>query len=394
MPQRRVTCSHCRKVQTLWIGLNEKTAECRHCSKVFNINQINSNSNKAVKKSRTSTRKPSGRQTSPTSKLLPTTLSQYDKLVDRYPNIDRQIERAMDKAQLLEEQLRRRLRDDEELNKSKIEGLRKSLQLEEQELWRIKKQLRTNHIIALAYHGRQLYHRDVNRGQSLDKHLLDPNLRTGDLRFLIPSTYTWASSGRAGVLPLRRQVDKIASLKSKIETIEGSKPDGSTIRNLRYKIDDAARHLEELKFAKSQMQHIEGIIKKSQAKSNSSKKHSSVESRRGGLNWKDAEMFARDFMRQIGFLDARLTTSGRDGGVDVTSTKAIGQVKWHVAQIGSPDLQALFGIATHEGKQALFFAQRYSPDALRWGNKTQMALFRFTPSGRIEPVNAAAQKLV
>ena len=50
----------------------------------------------------------------------------------------------------------------------------------------------------------------------------------------------------------------------------------------------------------------------------------------------DAEVAAAEFMRRIGFADAKRTPSGADGGIDVIAAGAVAQVKTHMKPIGAP----------------------------------------------------------
>jgi hypothetical protein len=100
-------------------------------------------------------------------------------------------------------------------------------------------------------------------------------------------------------------------------------------------------------------------------------------------------------MRYWGFDDAARTPTGPDGGIDVMSSRAIGQVKAHYKPIGRPDLQRLCGEAVAQQKLALFFSlDAYTAEALDWGTKVGMALFRFDMQGEPEPVNEAGRQIV
>jgi hypothetical protein len=100
-------------------------------------------------------------------------------------------------------------------------------------------------------------------------------------------------------------------------------------------------------------------------------------------------------MRHLGFGDARCTGAGTDGGVDVRSRGAVAQVKAQLTPVGRPELQALYGVASSEGRQALFFSlMSYTAAALAWADEVGMALFRFDHAGMVEPVNAVAGALL
>lgn len=109
----------------------------------------------------------------------------------------------------------------------------------------------------------------------------------------------------------------------------------------------------------------------------------------------DAEHAAADFMRWLGFLDAQATAVGPDGGVDVWSSDAIGQVKDYGKPIGRPEVQQHLGVAIGEGnKLPIFFARSgYTPQALQWADERNMPLYEFDLAGSWQVSNLAAQRL-
>jgi hypothetical protein len=109
----------------------------------------------------------------------------------------------------------------------------------------------------------------------------------------------------------------------------------------------------------------------------------------------DAEQVAAEWMRHLGFDDARCTGAGTDGGVDVRSRDAVAQVKAQLTPVGRPELQALYGVARSEGRQPLFFSlMSYTAAALTWADEVGMALFRFDHAGLVEAVNVPAVGLL
>lgn len=109
----------------------------------------------------------------------------------------------------------------------------------------------------------------------------------------------------------------------------------------------------------------------------------------------DAEHAAAEFMQWLGFLDAQATPVGPDGGVDVWSSDAIGQVKDYGTPIGRPEIQQHLGVAIGQGdKLPIFFARSgYTNQALEWANERDMPLYKFDLAGSFEPSNLAAQRL-
>jgi hypothetical protein len=109
----------------------------------------------------------------------------------------------------------------------------------------------------------------------------------------------------------------------------------------------------------------------------------------------DAEQVAAEWMRHLGFDDARCTGAGIDGGVDVRSRGAVAQVKAQLSPVGRPELQALYGVARSEGRRPLFFSlMSYTAAAVGWADEVGMALFRFDHAGAVEAVNLSAEALL
>lgn len=110
-------------------------------------------------------------------------------------------------------------------------------------------------------------------------------------------------------------------------------------------------------------------------------------------SWQDAEVNAAAWMRSWGYMDAELTTSGADGGIDVRSSRALAQVKYLAAAVGRPDLQRLIGAAaTVPGVQLMFFTgSDYSATAVEFAGMVNMALFRYGLDGAVTPVNETAR---
>lgn len=110
---------------------------------------------------------------------------------------------------------------------------------------------------------------------------------------------------------------------------------------------------------------------------------------------RDAELAAEEWMRYFGFGDAEVTPVGADEGIDVDSTRAVAQVKAYMVPVGRPDVQNLAGVAAAEGKIGIFFALNgYTPQAIQWADKANIALFSFDLQGEPEAVNKAAHKLM
>lgn len=110
-------------------------------------------------------------------------------------------------------------------------------------------------------------------------------------------------------------------------------------------------------------------------------------------DWRTAESLGAWHMRQLGFTDVALTRAGADGGIDVESTEAVAQVKFHTSPIGSPAVQQLRG-AAHGKDWALFYAlSGFTRSATEWAAGAHVALFAFDNEGRVTAVNDAARYL-
>jgi uncharacterized Zn finger protein (UPF0148 family) len=104
-----------------------------------------------------------------------------------------------------------------------------------------------------------------------------------------------------------------------------------------------------------------------------------VQSSPGGvMSWQVAEAFVRDWMKQNGYRDARLTKAGADGGVDVMSARAVAQVKHHAKAVRLPEVQRIYGIAVAQGKKPLIFGSSgFTPAAQKWANQHGVECYRF-----------------
>ncbi len=100
-------------------------------------------------------------------------------------------------------------------------------------------------------------------------------------------------------------------------------------------------------------------------------------------------------MRHWGYDDARAQPGGADGGVDVVSGRALGQVKYQASAVGRPELQRLFGARGLDmGKQLLFFTgSSYAATAVDYANKNSIALFVYALDGTMKAINPIARQI-
>lgn len=108
-----------------------------------------------------------------------------------------------------------------------------------------------------------------------------------------------------------------------------------------------------------------------------------------------AEEYAADVMRSLAFIRVEVTPLGADGGIDVTSEEAIAQVKMEGVPTSRPVLQAIYGLATHQNKQALMFSLGgYTEQAAAWADEVGIGLFEFEFDGSVRPRSPVAQALL
>lgn len=113
-------------------------------------------------------------------------------------------------------------------------------------------------------------------------------------------------------------------------------------------------------------------------------------------DWQDAEERAAKWMRHWGWRDAAVTKSGADGGIDVSASGAVAQVKYWAKAVPRPDLQNLAGAASTRGdvNHMLFFSRNgYTSDAASWANIAGVALFSFDEAGNPQPQNDLAARI-
>jgi len=112
-------------------------------------------------------------------------------------------------------------------------------------------------------------------------------------------------------------------------------------------------------------------------------------------SWNQAEEFAAWHMRTLGFRDARVTSPGADGGIDVIAQGAVAQVKhYETATIGRPVVQQLRG-AAHGLPWALFYARSgYAASAVSYADRANVALFTYADDGRVQAASQGAHYLL
>jgi len=110
---------------------------------------------------------------------------------------------------------------------------------------------------------------------------------------------------------------------------------------------------------------------------------------------RDAEIVAREWMVYFGFTDAKVTRVGRDNGIDIISSQAIGQVKFKGVKTPRNDIKTLHSDMMINSKRGVFFSLHgYAKPAIELADQLKIALFEFDYQGVPQAVNASARYLL
>ncbi|MCY1142666.1 restriction endonuclease [Actinoplanes sp. Pm04-4] len=112
------------------------------------------------------------------------------------------------------------------------------------------------------------------------------------------------------------------------------------------------------------------------------------------VDWRTAEELARAHMRFLGFDDAELTSSGRDGGLDVVAQGAVAQVKMLALPVGAPPIQQLRGARPLTEQHLFYSTSGYTAAAITAADEIGVALFKIEAESSVQEVNAGAVTLV
>ena len=112
------------------------------------------------------------------------------------------------------------------------------------------------------------------------------------------------------------------------------------------------------------------------------------------LSPRDAELVSAKWMRYWGYLDAKATPVGPDGGIDVIASHAVAQVKYRNVKTSRTEINEFHGSAEGSGKDELYFSlSGYTQQALERASEKSIALFVFNDHGIPKPVNTIANKI-
>ena len=115
-----------------------------------------------------------------------------------------------------------------------------------------------------------------------------------------------------------------------------------------------------------------------------------------GVSHGGAEAFVADWMRHLGARDVAVTRLSQDGGIDVTSTTHIAQVKNYAGSVGVPAIREMVGVASIDGRKPLVFTSgTYTAESIRTADAAGMPLFVYdAPAGTLTAVNPSAKRLL
>lgn len=111
-------------------------------------------------------------------------------------------------------------------------------------------------------------------------------------------------------------------------------------------------------------------------------------------DWKAAEKNAVEWLRWLGYRDARLTPPGPDGGIDVIARGALAQVKWQGTPVSLSTVQQLFGARGRRDGDLFFFTNAgYTQRALDYAEQNGIAAFMYdVGTGAISAVTSDAHR--
>lgn len=115
-----------------------------------------------------------------------------------------------------------------------------------------------------------------------------------------------------------------------------------------------------------------------------------------GISHEEYENYCEQVLHSWGYLDATTTRYVQDGGIDVESSELVVQCKHVKGNVGSPDVQKIFGIASKDQKTAVVFsAGGFTKEGLTWGSEAGVALFVLKEiDGVAVPRNDAAKSVM
>ena len=115
-----------------------------------------------------------------------------------------------------------------------------------------------------------------------------------------------------------------------------------------------------------------------------------------GISHEAAEHLCADWMRFLGEADVRVTRVASDGGVDITSSRCVAQVKNYQGSVGVQEVRQLVGAASVDGRYPIFFTSgHYTRPAVEFAEQAAVRLFVYdAKGGTLDAANRFAQDVI
>lgn len=112
-----------------------------------------------------------------------------------------------------------------------------------------------------------------------------------------------------------------------------------------------------------------------------------------GVSHEGAEHLVAQWMAHLGESDAQVTQFTGDGGIDVTSSHYIAQVKNYAGTVGVTEIREFAGVTMVDGRKPLFFTSgAYASGAVAFAEQAGIALFVYDAvGGTLTGANQAAE---
>lgn len=110
-------------------------------------------------------------------------------------------------------------------------------------------------------------------------------------------------------------------------------------------------------------------------------------------DWRAAESFALEHMKQLGFPGSHLTGGSSDKGVDIAHPQAVAQVKMQGVPVGAPMIQQLRGASPDLQHHLFYSTSGFTSAAIHEAGSSGVALFLMDQWGRATPVEDYARQL-
>lgn len=113
-----------------------------------------------------------------------------------------------------------------------------------------------------------------------------------------------------------------------------------------------------------------------------------------GVSHRGAELLVAQWMAHLGDMGASVTQYTGDGGIDISSSRYLAQVKNYTGTVGVASIRELAGVASVDGRRALFFTSgNYASGAVEFAERAGVALFTYdAENGTLHAQDALARQ--